>query len=300
MSTTYIGGHGPDAQECCLCCGECYCNCCACSYEGTLDFEMIECSWINPMNPTVVHECMCDDWSFTMEHKPDMCYVHTSGGGCSPCYDEYQGHCFTESCLPFNPDYTEAWGWSGVVCDSCTTNSPPTNSSSCAGMGIKASLCCCKTGIPMDSDDPRRGEHPCPHPNFIPPNCQSTPPSVASGNPLCSLDCFWFEITPEYTYYINGGSEPDSPCSSCAAFPMGGGGGGGNIVGTLQDRICMIPVSGQCACTTCDPQKKFMLTVSGDFSISCDCQTGIYQSFGGGGGSVTPVTMTVIGLISES
>ena len=290
----YIGGHGEDAEPCCVCCGDCYCKCCSCPVEGSLDFDMVECFYTKVGVPSTQYDCDCDDWSFTMTQAPDMCYVHTSGGGCSPCDGEYQGSAFGPGgTLPYDPNYTEAWGWSGVICDDCTNESPPADQSSCGGMTIKASLCCCKTGIQSSADG-----HPCPL--DTPPSCQATPPTVYPGGTLCSLDCFWFEITPWWTYYINGGAVPDSPCSRCAAFPAGGGGGGGLIPGSLQDRISMIPISGQCGCNTCSPTKKFMLLVSGTFTINCDCQTGVYQSFGGGGGSVTPVMMTLVGLISES
>ena len=290
----YIGGHGEDAEPCCVCCEDCYCKCCSCPVEGSLDFDMVECFYTKVGVPSTQYDCDCDDWSFTMTQAPDMCYVHTSGGGCSPCDGEYQGSAFGPGgTLPYDPNYTEAWGWSGVICDDCTNESPPADQSSCGGMTIKASLCCCKTGIYSSAPG-----HPCPL--DTPPSCQATPPTVYPGGTLCALDCFWFEITPWWTYYINGGAVPDSPCSRCAAFPAGGGGGGGLIPGSLQDRICMVPISGQCGCNTCSPTKKFMLLVSGTFTINCDCQTGVYQSFGGGGGSVTHVMMTLVGLISES
>ena len=306
MTTEYIGGHAGDAEPCCLCCGfrdaaghaQCVCNCCACPYEGDLDFEMIYCSWTPVGTPGGAEDCMCDDWSFTMTQAPDMCYVHTSGGGCSPCDDQYQGSCFNGTdpdCLAYRPQYVEAWQWSGVVCDTCTTDSPPANASDCGGMSIRVSLCCCKTGV-----DSSATGHPCPLPEGEFLRCQPTG-TVTPFTPgaACDLDCFWCMITPKDVYYINSGPLPDSPCSNCAAFPAAGG-GGGSTPGTLQQRICMIPISGQCGCDICDPQKKFMLMVSGTFTINCDCQTGVYQSFGGGGGIVTPVMMTVVGLIQEA
>ena len=298
MSVTHIGIGPRYGNTCCSCCtappagtpgvpiganiDSCYCNCCACVPTEPLCFEMINCRIQGGGGGGGGSPCMCDDFSFTMDKSPAMCYYHTDGelnpGGalCTVCLAEYQDQ-------PTGA-YIEAWGFSGTVCGDCTTSSPPMSGSDCDGMCITASLCCCKTGIQV-TGLPLGFDHPCPqlHPNGP---CATEGDGIVTGaGPLpCSSHCFWFEIEP-----------CSVPCSPCAYY-TGTEEWPQLTEGSLSNNNCANLVSGQCKGT--DGQK-FMLLVEGEFLINCDCQTGWLDPDPSMTPPIQPVVMQWSGLITE-
>ena len=290
--TTIENGQG----GCCICCKAdsdktCYCGCCPCVPAGSLTFSVIDCSITYGGVPAGTGCTQCaKDWSFTLTKQDTECIVHTVGDihgqgeiTCSTCLNEYDGT------PPAGATYNEVWGYSGTVCGgSCESDSPPAKEESCGGMCIRASLCCCKTGVP-ETEEYTTDEHPCPVTTAA-----SCPTST--GTP-CSQNCFWFGMSAYECYDIDGDGVVDSPCSPCAAVqPSFGPLIPGSLFGGGGYHCFNPPITGQCG----TDEKPFMLAYEGTFPIACDCQTGnITYAFGGAVSSYDPVQMTIKVLIHE-
>ena len=290
---TFQNGNG----GCCICCTPaktCYCGCCPCVPAGPLTFSVLDCTMLVPGEPAARQcEGCIDGWTFQLAQQPTECIVHTIGdsngeggiGGCAICGNEYNSHSDTTD------DYPEAWGFSGTVCGDCSTTNPPFESASCGGMALRASLCCCKTGIP-ESTVYTTDEHPCPMVTA------STCKTVEDAT--CSMNCFWFGMTAYEDYDIDGDSVMDSPCSPCSAVQTYFGGTPGMIVpGDVQRQICFSMVTGQCYSSTI-PNNKFMLAFESSFTIRCDCHTGLVtKDFFGNAVSYSDIAINLTALIHE-
>ena len=293
-TTTIENGQG----DCCICCKAgtktCYCGCCPCVPTSDLTFSVLDC-YVTVGGVSQPCGACADSWTFTLTKQDTECIVHTVGDidgqgtiSCTPCANEYDDH--------LSDPYPEAWGFSGTVCGGtldCSTTDPPFESASCGGMALRASLCCCKTGIP-ETEEYTTDEHPCPMVTAS--NCNG---SHQMEDAPCSMDCFWFGMSTWEKYDIDSTPGNDSPCSPCAAVqpafgPVIPGSLFGGGAGT-----CFTIVSGQCQSST-TPNKPFMLAVRGQFMIACDCQTGLVgYGFGGVVTSYSPVQMTIDALIHE-
>ena len=314
---------GPrDNNNCCICCGECYCNCCACPAGSCMQFSTVRCEVTSAATDSVC----CEGLEFTMTKRPDECWAHSNGGQCSPnyCLMDRKGD---------STVWPDMWGYSGTVCTSCTTDSPPMEQSNCEGACITASLCCCRTGNPDGT---------C----AVSATCsQPTLPAIAE-TPECAMDCFYFEMRGYNCYATGCGPGTDMSCSCCARRnkpdcgdctftwseddltwgedadncntttcpatecqePPRGGEYDGEVVTTgCTDDIyavhygsfdggCGKPISGQCKVAAASPPKLFMLMVEGDYILDCDCQTGEYDP---STGATTPTTVHFTGLITE-
>ena len=285
---------------CCICCEPggktCYCGCCPCVPAGSLTFSVLDCQMSVPGEPTSRScEGCIDGWTFQLAQQPTECIVHTIGdsngegeiGGCAICGNEYNSHSDTTD------DYPEAWGYSGLVCDNeCSTATPPFEDTSCGGMAIRASLCCCKTGIPEDSTEYSEDDHPCPMVTASTCNTVEDAP--------CSMNCFWFGMTAYEDYDIDGVGGVDSPCSPCSAVQTYFGGTPGILVpGDVARTICFSMVTGQCQSST-TPNKPFMLAVNSSFTIKCDCHTGVITyNYLGNPASYSDITINLTALIHE-
>ena len=283
-----IGSRTGD-PDCCTCCGGCYCTCCPCTYSGGLCFDMIACSVTPPSGPTTT--CMCNDMSFTMTQNAIDCYdVHSAAGGqCGKCPGEFQDVSDPNE----TGNYIETWGFSGIVCDDCTTSSSDlpddyeVETSDCAGMGIQAGLCCCKTGF-VPTKEEKFTNHPC---------AVDVPTACTSAHELtCDLECMWFHLVPINVYASVPGGPIDSPCSPCTNIVDDFGIVWNGEMDTIDH--CPQIVSGQCGCpaSVCETERKFMIKVTGSMNINCDCQTGVFDS---AVPEVFPVLMTYSGLITE-
>lgn len=284
MGTLQIAGPNNEAS-CCYCgCAECYCNCCACYPTGSLTFSMIECSIDSLTSAWTGRDCeSCGTWEFDLAKDSSICYYHTSGaGGCSSCTSEYAGA---------SKIYPEAWSFSGTVCGDCTTADPPMVSDTCGGMCVRASLCCCKTGIysaTLPAEDRTCAVS-------SPVSC-GTPPS---GDYACDMGCFWFQMSAYECYDIDGDGVNDSPCSPCAAYDRSFGPDVPGSLFTSEAGVCLNVISGQCSNPNASPPKKFMAVVEGSFQIACDCQSGEILNPGTPGATYQPVNMNFQGLITE-
>ena len=288
---TFQNGNG----GCCICCTPaktCYCGCCPCVPAGSLTFSVLDC-YVTVGGVSQSCGACADSWTFQLAKQDTECIVHTVGIDddgygeitCSPCINtEYR---------EANTAYNEAWGFSGTVCGDCSTTNPPFESASCGGMALRASLCCCKTGIP-ETTQYTTDDHPCPMVTAS--NCNG---DYQMEDAPCSMDCFWFGMSTWEEYNIDSAPGNDSPCSPCAAVqpafgPVIPGSLFGGGAGT-----CFTIVSGQCHSST-TPNKPFMLAVHGQFMIACDCQTGLVEyGFGGAVTNYSPVQMTIDALIHE-
>ena len=293
--TTIENGQG----GCCICCKAgtktCYCGCCPCVPTSDLTFSVLDCQMLVPGEPSSRScEGCIDSWTFQLAQQPTECIVHTIGdsngegeiGSCAICGNEYNSHSDTTD------DYPEAWGYSGLVCDDeCSTASPPFNDTSCGGMAIRASLCCCKTGIP-ETEEYTTDEHPCPMVTA------STCNTVEDAT--CSMNCFWFGMSAYEDYDIDGDSVMDSPCSPCSAVQTYFGGTPGILVpGDVARQICFSMGTGQCHSST-TPHKPFMLAFESSFTIKCDCHTGLVtKDFFGNAVSYSDITINLTALIHE-
>jgi len=306
---------GPRDEYCCICCpnnnefnDNCYCNCCPCPPTGDLCFDMIACRVLAQTN-VENQPCMCDDWSFILAQSSgvDMCYYHAASGKgaegepCMACPD-------TEYILPQfknTGSYPEAWGFSGRVCkdpdEGCYTSDPMVQTG-CEGMWFTSSLCCCRTGIRAYEPE---GEFPTDHPCPIVSTGLHCEGPTSGGTGTCMIDCFGFEILPIIKNAVDTTEGlVGTPCSPCAYADMPGAAGPQPNVGEF-DGGCGTIFSGQCACPSCDPVKKFMLLVSGEFLINCDCQTGVFTAgvinppFPPTTPSIAPVTIVWSGCITE-
>ena len=291
MGTLQIAGPNNEAS-CCYCgCAECYCNCCACYPTGSLTFSMIDCSIDSIGYSWTGRDCQsCGTWEFELAKDPSICYYHTSGaGGCTSCTSEYNQ---THHPGPYR-DYPEAWSFSGKICDDCTTADPPMLSDDCGGMCVRASLCCCKTGIYSETWPPSE-DRTCAVSDSI--SCGTAP----SGEYTCDMGCFWFQMSAYECYDIDGDGVKDSPCSPGAAVDRSFGPDIPGSLFTSEAGVCLNVVSGQCSNPNASPPKKFMAVVKGSFQIACDCQTGEVLNYGTPGVSYQPVNMHFQGLITES
>ena len=283
-------GIGPVyGNDCCICCptggaygDRCHCNCCPCPATGNLEFTMTAC-YLNEVNLS----CMCDGWTFIMEPRTEECHHHDHeiDSPCTHCGTAYTGISSTTTQFP------ESWGFSGKICDDCEDSgvfpeSPPMSGLDCLGMAITASLCCCKTGIKIVENganlNTAPANHPCPQEDSSTFDCFSH--QVNQTDVECSIDCMWFEIQGDDTAYsvpTDIGDMP-SPCSPCATYTGTWDGEyaspeinqPGSVTG-----LCTTIISGQCGSPNNVPEKKFMLLVTGDFLINCDCQTGVDDYF---------------------
>jgi len=291
---------------CCICCKPegktCYCGCCPCVPDGDLTFSVYDCS-ISYGGASYECSSCADGWTFTLSKRDTECIVHTVGipddgyGAvtCSPCDEtEYRG----ASTVPAGATYNEAWGFSGTVCGDCNTTDPPFESSNCDGMALRASLCCCKTGIPESSTEYTTDDHPCP---------MDTASNCTTITMPCSMECFWFVMSTWEKYDIDPSPGKDSPCSRCAAVQPAYGplvpgelfGGAGKCF-TITSYTDTEGGLSQCKSPSSDPPKPFMLGVEASFPIACDCQTGLVgYGYGGVITSYSPVQMTIKALITE-
>lgn len=307
-TTTIENGQG----GCCICCKAgtktCYCGCCPCVPDGDLTFSVLDCNitYGGVTYPNGCGDC-AEGWTFTLTKRDTECMVHTRGISndspdigaitCSPCSaTEYTGTPRPTPPLPLpligTEPYPEAWGFSGTVCDNCET-SDDFESDECDGMALRASLCCCKTGIPEGSVvNYPLSEHPCPMVTAS--NCNTVEDSK------CSMDCFWFGMSTWEKYDIDGDGVKDSPCSNCAAVQTSFG---PLVPGSLfggEGGTCFGVTSGQCSSLEDGVWRPFMIAVTGSFMIACDCQTGLIgHGFGGTITSYDPVLMQITALIHE-
>ena len=256
---------------------------------------MIDCSVDSVSYTFTGRECdQCGDpptaWEFTLAQDPSICYYHTSGSHCTTCGNEYNqavGHPEGEY-----KEYPEAWSFSGKICDECTTADPPMLSNSCGGMCVRASLCCCKTGI-------YSATWPAPEGRTCATQTEMVCGGLTSGDYTCDMGCFWFQMSSYECYDIDGDGTNDSPCSQCAAYDRSFGPDVPGTLFTSEAGVCMNIVSGQCQNPNSDPEKKFMAVVKGTFQIACDCQTGEIINPGTPGATYQPVNMHFVGLITE-
>ena len=272
--------------------------------------------------------------SFTMNKRPDECWLHYNGGECTyGCSMDRKGD---------STVWPEMWGYSGTVCTTCTTTSPPMEQSNCEGACITASLCCCKTGNVdiagnLDGTCDPVPLRPCPQSVDYPP--------VSTIE--CDMDCFYFEMRGYNCYATGCGPGTDMSCSCCARRnkpdcgdctytwdefggaiwnedadncdvstcpatecqePPRGGLYDGEVVTTgCTDDIyavhygsfdggCAQPTSGQCKSAGSSPPKLFILMVEGEYTLDCDCQTGLYNA---SDGNTDPVRVHFTGMITE-
>lgn len=217
---------GPPSNDCCICCGDCYNNCCACPVGDNLKFTIVKCH-VDNLGVDQATTC-CEEMEFDLEQRVDECWYHrqpwrTLGGSCDDFVEAccWNAECDTDVTKGDSTVFPEMWGFSGLTCDDgCSWDSPPQHQASCDGMCITASLCCCKT------EDTPIGPAGCQHVYNEPFGPQEP------QNPACKMTCFYFEMrgwehgcysttdppvgpAPICTYVPNCTSHC-SPCSCCA------------------------------------------------------------------------------------
>lgn len=209
---------GPDGgNECCVCCGECYYNCCACPCDQTLDFTIVRCYDESADANGDDDGVCCLGMEFDMPQRPDESWLHLQGGGCAKLAD----NCYGTMNAGNKDDFPETYGFSGRTCAyGCDMLSPPQHQTTCDGMCITASLSCCRTESYPSCD------------------CNTTVlpyPPTNIGGPVCCLKCFTFEMRGFDCYcgeptddddgdcegqadctYIGISDDAASPCSCCA------------------------------------------------------------------------------------
>ena len=243
----------------------CHCGCCPCPPEGGLTFTTHACVTMAPHFTTIEESASYDvEWK---EHKCEGNIQFDLSQGDSECYktqamavenspsDSTQWQCRAgtkdtweqnQGIGPKGAEYTdsakkgkykEAWGYEGVICKGdITTPDRPSYSipGECGGMGIIASLCCCRTGFTNNYVQSIPADHPC-APEFRDgaqagtflacPRSDHAPLTDNIGGPAthgkragfdCNMDCFTFSIAPneeQYTYtYYTPVLDLEAPC----------------------------------------------------------------------------------------